>query len=950
MPEFLCPGLIGRRAELDGLIGLVDESGGAVVVLGEAGIGKSRLVRELAAAAQDRGVFLLAGRAAQSAQPAPYRPLAEAVLAGCRRFGLPGSAELVPYRPALGRLVPDWHRPGLAESAESTVVLGEGLLRLLHAWGDDAGALLVLEDMHWADPESLAVLEYLADHALEVRLACVATARPEPSPGVDLLRSLAGRRAAALVELSALSAAEVAAMAGACLRTTLLPTGLDRLLARAEGLPFLVEELLAAAAGGGGLVRDGGQWVMRPGRETVVPQTLAASIMQRMDALDSAGQQTAQAAALMGRRFDPALVAAVVERPVDEVLSVLRCCAGLQLVSVDAAGFQFRHELTRDAVLAGLTEGARSMLARRACAVLERVYPGLPGRWCQLAAELSVLAGDVDGAARLLLTAGQRAVARGALATAAGVLGEAHQLVRDGVELAQEIDELRTEVAALTGDVDTAFAIGDGLARRAPDPGRRARVHLRLAQAASAASRWAAAQEQLGLAGELTASADDAVPVRVDALAAHVLLGAARPDEAAAVARRALQAAERLDLAESACQALEVLGRVARMRDLHEAELAFARQLEIAAGHDLPLWIVRAMHELGTIDMLAANHADRVRRARVLAAEAGALSTAATIDLQLAGSALVSFDVAGCLDAARRCQHAARRWSLGLLLAVALGYEARAYAIAGDRAAMERAIAEAAAVDRPEPQVHSNAWSSRAMFRLLREDHDGAIAAYDTAVSFDRRTPMVPIRAYWGDWALLRTVHDRDGDQARDEARMHTPAGDFLNEAMLGYADASAASRRGSPGEAEVLFSAARAKISTGRACQARRHLAERLVAGCAVADGWGEPVEWLTEAAAFFGGIGQTHLERGCRSLLRKAGARLPRREHGHQHVPPALAAMGVTDREADVLALVADGLTSKEIAARLYLSARTVDKHVERLLTKTGLSRRAELRQFST
>jgi DNA-binding CsgD family transcriptional regulator len=58
----------------------------------------------------------------------------------------------------------------------------------------------------------------------------------------------------------------------------------------------------------------------------------------------------------------------------------------------------------------------------------------------------------------------------------------------------------------------------------------------------------------------------------------------------------------------------------------------------------------------------------------------------------------------------------------------------------------------------------------------------------------------------------------------------------------------------------------------------------------------------------------------------------------------------MGITDREADVLALVAEGLTSKEIAARLYLSARTVDKHVERLLAKTGVSRRAELRQFST
>ena len=79
-------------------------------------------------------------------------------------------------------------------------------------------------------------------------------------------------------------------------------------------------------------------------------------------------------------------------------------------------------------------------------------------------------------------------------------------------------------------------------------------------------------------------------------------------------------------------------------------------------------------------------------------------------------------------------------------------------------------------------------------------------------------------------------------------------------------------------------------------------------------------------------------------------AGAPPPRREHGHRDVPPALAALGVTDREADVFALVTEGLTSREIAARLFLSVRTVDKHVERLLAKTGVSRRAELRTFCT
>jgi DNA-binding CsgD family transcriptional regulator len=83
---------------------------------------------------------------------------------------------------------------------------------------------------------------------------------------------------------------------------------------------------------------------------------------------------------------------------------------------------------------------------------------------------------------------------------------------------------------------------------------------------------------------------------------------------------------------------------------------------------------------------------------------------------------------------------------------------------------------------------------------------------------------------------------------------------------------------------------------------------------------------------------------------LLRRGGALLPRRDHGHRSVPPDLAALGVTDREADVLALVAAGLTSREVAARLFISVRTVDKHVERLLAKTGLARRTELRRFAT
>ena len=179
MQLLLCPTLIGRQPELDVLFELQDAPhGGAALVLGDAGIGKSRLVRELSDRARARGLVVLAGRAVQARQPMPYRPLAEALAVACRPAGPPDAAELIPYRPALGRLIPEWHRPGLAKSAESTIVLGEGVLRMLRVLGGDAGVLLTIEDVHWADPETIDVLEYLADHAAEERLTCLATCRP----------------------------------------------------------------------------------------------------------------------------------------------------------------------------------------------------------------------------------------------------------------------------------------------------------------------------------------------------------------------------------------------------------------------------------------------------------------------------------------------------------------------------------------------------------------------------------------------------------------------------------------------------------------------------------------------------------------------------------------------------------------------------------------------------
>jgi predicted ATPase len=533
VPQVLCPSLIGRQSELAEVVQLLDApQGGAVFVLGEAGIGKSRLVRETTQKARQAGLRVLAGRAVPGQSPVPYRPLAEALSAACRRGGPPDAPELIPYRAALGRLIPEWHRPELAGSAESTVVLGEGVLRMLRVLDGGAGVLLIIEDLHWADPETVAVVEYLAEHSAEERIVCVGTCRPEPGPGLDLVREMSRHRTARLLELAPLSPAEVAEMARECLCTSVEPQDLDRLLARADGVPFLVEELLAAAIDSGGLVYEGDEWAVRPGAAAVVPRTYAETVAHHIDSLDPVDRRVPRAAALLGRRVDIALVALVVDRSRDDVLAVLDRCADLRLVSRETDSFQFRHALTRDAVLAELPAAVRIDLARRARRAVDAAHPTLPGPWCQLAAELDLASGEAEEAARLFATAGRRMIALGALPTASAVLERARGLVAGDSKLAVEIDELRTEVAALSGEVDAAFDVGTRLIETLADPARRAQAHLCLAEAASAATAWGRAKEQLACARAF--ADDEPTAVRIDALSAHVQLGMARSDLAEA--------------------------------------------------------------------------------------------------------------------------------------------------------------------------------------------------------------------------------------------------------------------------------------------------------------------------------------------------------------------------------------------------------------------------------
>jgi DNA-binding NarL/FixJ family response regulator len=126
--------------------------------------------------------------------------------------------------------------------------------------------------------------------------------------------------------------------------------------------------------------------------------------------------------------------------------------------------------------------------------------------------------------------------------------------------------------------------------------------------------------------------------------------------------------------------------------------------------------------------------------------------------------------------------------------------------------------------------------------------------------------------------------------------------------------------------------------------------LAVRLAVPAVLADGAGEQVrDLLREAAGTLDRLALPRPADACRALLRDAGVAVPRRTSAQAGVPEPLRALGVTGRELEVLRLVAQGRTSREIAEQLYLSPRTVEKHVERLLTKTGAANRTALAGFA-
>lgn len=922
----LCPVMVGRGRELAQLQRAWDAGGQTLVVRGQAGIGKSRLIREFADWVRDAGGNVLAGRCSPTAGDVPFRPLREALLAAAR-VGLAPSSRLAAFRPTLGSLVPEWSGERAAALGGELIVLAEGVLRLMVEWSsEDAPMLLVVEDLHWADRETLEVIEYLADNLSGHPALVVATLRDdEPGLGAELVSALGARRAVQPISLPPLDPAECELMLRECLNATALrPELIDAVVARSDGVPFFVEELLAAALG-------------EPNSGPLVPSSIAAAVDARLRLLPESTARFLGFAAMLGRNFDWHVVAAATRCPPLEAIDRLRQAAEAQLIDADGAEFRFRHALTAEALRSSLLPEERRAICASLLKTLRTLHPGLEGETCQLAASLAVEVGDQLRAADLWLEAARRALRDGSLGSA-----EALALRAQGAR-PLAADRILLSTWTMAGQPRRALEVGHRILSAADcEPTDRTEVLFELVDAMITAGRWDDAEGYLDTLRS-TPGLDRQGDARRAIGEAEVAL--ARNDNAAAgeLARAALAGGRDDGLAEVICRALWVIGRVERGSGTDVARAAFGEAYECASQNALPVFRVKSLQELGTIDMFETLGTARFEEARREALTAGAISMVAMVDLQLAATYCARGQARPTLAAAARCEEASRRFGLASL-PTSLALQSVAHGFSGDHTAMEAAAAQARAVGGDSDTVEMVTLANGvALYHLGEGRPREALDAMDRAMDVMRVAGGA--HDFPGRWALLRTVTDAGGELARDECRRL----DFdtaMSRATLRAADAVAAGREG--GDAGSIFAAAdRAlgRIESGFT----RSLARLLTAPCAYHDGWGDPVEWLREALSNFEYLGLPNFAGQCRAELRAMGAAVPRRPRGGaRRVTGLLAARGVTPREAEVLSQVAAGRSNREIAVALHLSVRTVEKHVERLLAKAGHSR-SELARFA-
>ncbi len=396
-PPMIMPHLVGRASQLATLQLLVEQAkrgeGHLVLISGEAGIGKSRLVAEVKTSTTSQGFLLLQGNCFPTDVTYPYAPLLDLLRSlFASRPAAPLATELERLArdlfPLLPELVPDQAMPLLPLEPEQEkrrlfAVLANFFLRL----SASSPLLLIIEDVHWSDSTSLDFLHTLARRTVSQPLLLLVTYRQDEMRAElsSWLAQLTRERLAEALRLVPLSRNEVDTMLSAIfeerhtsfdMRRFLHGELLDALYTLTEGNPFFVEETLSAMIAAGDIFYAQGYWNRRSLPAARIPHSVQDAVQQRTQHLGEAAKQVLTLAAVAGRHFDFALLQQLTGYDEEQLLKVMKELVFAQLVVEESTEqFAFRHALTRQVIYTHLLARERTRVHRTIAETMEQLPP-----------------------------------------------------------------------------------------------------------------------------------------------------------------------------------------------------------------------------------------------------------------------------------------------------------------------------------------------------------------------------------------------------------------------------------------------------------------------------------------------------------------------------------------------------------------------------------------------
>jgi DNA-binding CsgD family transcriptional regulator/tetratricopeptide (TPR) repeat protein len=990
--EARSPIIVGRDRELERIDAALTEAAAGrprlIVVRGEAGIGKSRLVDEAAARARAAGSPLLLGACLDIGEGGlPYLPVAEA-LRGLARSLDPARLDraLGSAREDLSALVPELAaRPGTAvEKSERngaghqpTTIdrarLFERFIGFLGRLGDERPVLAVIEDVQWIDRSTQDLITFLVRNVTKEPLVAILTCRTDDlAPGSPVLAWLAelGRAPGAMrLGLDRLDRDAVTRQVQAIAGSLVDRDAIGRIWGRSEGNPLFVEELVA--------LNDGD--VSR-----VTPVSLIEILLGRVASLDPIARRVLGAAAVAGRPVDERLLAPVLGLEAAVVAtSVREAIARGVLVADEVDGrHRFRHELLREVVERDLLAGERLVLHEGFAVTLaehpDLADPSPAGAAGELAAHWAAAGHRLD--------AYLAAIAAATASDSVHAFSEAHRYLEEALSLEAGLPESQrpsreehfalrrraADAADLAGEFDRAAALlreALELVDTKADPTTAGLIHSRLGYLNWVTGHGGAALAAHERAVELV-PAEPPTPERARVLGGlgGALMGAGRWADSRRVCEAAITCAAAAGAPSEESRARNMLGSDLVALGEIEAGLGQLREARrIAAESGPPELLIVGYHNLA-LNLAAADELDEAlaeaSAGRVAARDAG-LERRFGMDL-----AALAADVLFRLG---RWDEAHGAVEDGLALdqrAVGTTYlaavRARLLAARGDVGAADEALAT---IDRSalDPDVAAFVGQARGETALTAGRLAEALAAANEGLAGVAGLEDV----VWS--APLVAIGLRAAAEAAEVARAERDRGAAMEDsAVVELAD------RIPDLEARAVTRGSRAWLKMAKAEKLRAEGTGRPAAWIESAEAWdGVPDPWLAAYARFRAAESALRAE-GVRAdaatLLRAAHATAamlgatPLRDEiealaGRARIdlavadatPPAgqpserLAAKaarphGLSEREIEVLALVAAGRTNGEIAERLFITRKTASVHVTHILGKLGVSNRVE------